>query len=413
MTAGVAVPEELGLFHWLLARLDALSAWIDRRATWILRPYVVTPILVGIAILIACPDYRRFRPYADHLWAAEALAWQSSHPLSPIPVAQFAVRAGPNDGGIVEHLRKRSYRITVPLISKLSGLGLRSMVALQQLASCLFLLFVFLLLHRLFRDRVSAFLGSLATAASFFGQWGFNDFVYFDGLAYFLMLLTLWAKRAIFIPFLLLGASFIDERAILAAPLIYLFQGDLTVGSFQEILRPNRSRIGTMVGSLMYMVLRVALGLHYGAMADRSGISMMPFRYNVIVVPLAMLLLYKGLSILVGTSVLVLARLKAHRYALVFALCVVPHILAGVLVYGEGESPKDYPVRLTLIGTNAHLLHLAWPSSHAPGVQAFVKRWLGERLRSPLFATLCALRAWRIDADLAKEKRGVKASDNK
>ena len=152
------------------------------------------------------------------------------------------------------------------------------------------------------------------------------------------MLLSLWTRRAILVPFLLVAAGFIDERVILAAPVIYLFQGDLNIRSFQEILLPNRLRIGTIVGALIYVILRVALALHYGSMGDRSGISLMPLRYNLIVLPLAMLLLFKGLSILVGTSVLVLARLRAHRYALVFALFAVPSILAGVLVYDLSRS---------------------------------------------------------------------------
>jgi hypothetical protein len=332
-----AVRGELGLSSWLAELLDAVSVWIEG-AAWLERPYVVTAILVGIAILIACPDYRHFRPYADRPWAAEALAWQSAHPLSPIPVAEFALRAGPTDGGIVEHLRKRSYRITVPLISKLSGLGLRYMVGLQQITSCLYLLIGFLLLDRIFGDRVAAFLGSLAISASFFGQWGFNDFDYFDGLAYFSMLLCLWIKRALPIPFLMVGAGFIDERAILAAPLIYLFQGSCTSGSFQEILLPNRLRIGTIAGALIYLSLRIVLGLHYGSIGDRSGISTMAATYNSIVLPLAMLLLFKGIIILAGASIAVLAKLKAYRYALVFGLCVVPNILAGVWVYDLSRS---------------------------------------------------------------------------
>jgi len=79
--------------------------------------------------------------------------------------------------------------------------------------------------------------------------------------------------------------------------------------------------------------------LHIGAMGDRSGIiTSLPLRYNAIVLPLALLLLTKGLSVLIGASALVLANRKASRYALLLVSSVIPCVLAGVMVYDLSRS---------------------------------------------------------------------------
>jgi hypothetical protein len=186
----------------------------------------------------------------------------------------------------------------------------------------------------------------VALAASFVGQWGFNDFAYFDGFAYFLLLLIGWTRNPVAIAVMLVAAGFIDERAIIAAPIVYLLQ-DKSAGSSlpKWTLAPNGPRVATIAGVAVFLGLRVVLGLHLGAMTDTSGIAghnglvnLNLLRNNAIVLPLALLLLFKGLTILIGTSAVVLAMRKASVYAALVILAVLPCILAAVAVYDLSRS---------------------------------------------------------------------------
>src|SRR5262249_7620457 len=140
-----------------------------------------------------CPDYRRFEPFPFAPWAAAALKWKFDHPLEIIPVQQFDAEARPHETGVVEHLLKRSYRIAVPLAANFVGVGPIGALLAQQVGGVLFLALAVATGRLLTRDYVSGLLVGLLFATSFVGQWGFNDFIYFDGIAYLCIATCIWS----------------------------------------------------------------------------------------------------------------------------------------------------------------------------------------------------------------------------
>ncbi|HVV72866.1 MAG TPA: hypothetical protein VHI52_15435, partial [Verrucomicrobiae bacterium] len=141
-------------------------------------------VLAAISLLTACPDYRHFEPYSGSPWAAEAVRWKFDHPWSPIPAAELAHRAGSLDGGIIEQLEKRSYRLSIPGVARLFGLNLTTTLMSQQVAGVMFLAVFLLLAREACVDAVSALLAGVMAATSFVGQWCFNDFTNFDCFSY-------------------------------------------------------------------------------------------------------------------------------------------------------------------------------------------------------------------------------------
>ena len=329
-----------GLVPWCVGQLDLIIGWLEKRTGWLARPHRVALVLAAIALTVAFPPYEHFGPFAPNSpWIQQALTWQIVHPFSAIPVAQFSVDKKPGEAGIEQHLYKRTYRITIPVICHYTGLTLKSFDALQQVTSCFFLLFAFQIFLAIFKDRLSAFLAAAAVAASFIGQWSFYNFDCFDGLAYFLLMLILRARRPWAIPLLAVAAGFIDERTILAMPIIYLFQEDAADSPPEQwTLSPNPLRIATAVGVALYLVLRWALGRHIGTMADYQGMCLWMLKHNGMLLPVAFLLLFKGYSLLVGTSALVVARRRDFRNALLLIASITPCVVAGIFVYDLTRS---------------------------------------------------------------------------
>jgi hypothetical protein len=321
--------------------LDAVIGWLEKRTDWVDRQFILAPVLAAIAITIACPTYKRFGPFAEHSpWAAQALNWQTQHLLEPIPVERFAVGALPGGEGVMQYLRKRSYRVTVPILSHYTGLSLKGFVGLEQFTSCLFLLFAYQIFLKIFKDRLTAFLAAVATAGSFVGQWGFYGFDTFDGLAYFVMMLILRAKRPWAIPLLVVAAGFIDDRAIIAMPMLYLFQeNSANLSSGQWTLSPNPLRIAILVGIICFGVLRIALGIHMGRMFDFSGTLTQWFLvHNLLIFEISLLALFKGISLLIGTSVLVIAKKRAFRNAFLLVASATCSVLAALYVADLSRS---------------------------------------------------------------------------
>jgi hypothetical protein len=202
------------IWRQAIAACDSVIGRLDKTGLAHQRPFVIGLTLAAVAIFIAAPDYRRFQPYAGVPWAAAAIEWKFSHPLQPIPVEEFAKDAQPGDSGVIEHLEKRSYRIAVPFISNALHIGITGALIGQQFASYLFLIFAVLVARRVIPDALCGLLVGLLFATSFIGQWGFNDFVYSDGLAYLAIMLMLWAKP----PIIVLLAAFIGPLIDEAPP---------------------------------------------------------------------------------------------------------------------------------------------------------------------------------------------------
>jgi hypothetical protein len=319
----------------MFAVLDSLVAWVAARQRLLGHPALVTALLVAGAVAIACPDYRHFGPFQDKAWAAAALQWKIDHPFSIIPVDRFSADAPPGSSGTIEHLRKRTYRITVPLAAHVLHLGLRGAALVAQIAAVLFLWVVYRLFQRGLKDPVAALFASVAVAASFIGQWGLYDFTYFDGVAYCLVALSLWTRRVWLLPVLLVLAGFSDERAILTVPLVYVFHSQDGVSLTASLARTTPLQRAVVVGTVTFVVLRVAFGWSLGTMADASSSIRLALTYNVLVFPLAILLVLKGASVLVGAGLLQLGRLRAAAGLILAAL---PTVVASAMVYDLSRS---------------------------------------------------------------------------
>lgn len=351
----------LQLGGWLAERADRICSTLERRTASLRNPILLGLGLSVLAIVQACPDYERFGPYRDTPWAAEALAWKFEHPLDAIPVQKFADRAGPDDGGIVEHLHKKSFRVTVPLLAKLTRVGLRGALVAQQVTSFLFLSLIFIMLKRITQDEIAALLGSVAIACSFTAQWGFNDFVYFDGIAYFLMLLVLFSRNAVLIPLLVVAAGFTDERAIVAAPLLYVcLAGTEQRGKGLSLLIPNAAQIVLIGGVCCFLVLRFLMARRMGIAYDISGVGLMTLKYNVLTLPLALGLVSKGSAVLLAAAAVILVAKKELRFLTMAALTVLPCLMAAMLVYDLSRSlAYAYPAVLLSYGVLADATELS------------------------------------------------------
>jgi len=318
--------DALGILDELYARLRVGARWANR--LWLLALVVLLA-----SLMVAFPHIRHYTDWQP-TWQENALSWQIQHPLSPIPVERFA-RPGHDSVGLSDHLRKRTYRITLPLVAHLLGLGLRGAQIVSAVAALGLVVLLVLHLRRFTRDPAILLLLSLAVSCSYLAQWGINDFFFFDGVGYFLLAAAAYVRQPILIALLLLLAGFSDERAVLAAPLIYLLyaHSPLTRLDLSTLFKPNKAQLGIVAGCFLFLVLRVVFGYLVRRPADVAEISLELFHHNLPFVLPAWLIVYKGSILIMAAGFLSLFTFRISRPAVLVSLALIPGLLASAFVW--------------------------------------------------------------------------------
>jgi len=255
--------------------LEGLRAWTEVRH-WRL---VVTAAATALSIFISFPGPR----WGDldmkgRAW--KALGKQIGEPFKP------------RDYPPETHQAKMSFRLTVPLFVRMTGIGIRGAAALHLVSGVALLYLTVSLAFAATGDRVTAALAALATASTYLGASAFWDTRgYFDALAICFLLAAMSCRSAPLVgSFVLLGA-FTDERALVAALFVHLWfvtRGLLREGSSRRVWMPGPSwgilaAIGLLwtrfrlVGACLTGVLvALVLGAHCVWDVTRSGMYVFP-----------------------------------------------------------------------------------------------------------------------------------------
>ncbi len=191
----------------------------------------------------------------------DVVSQQSTHPLTPV------VGLEPDS-----HEAKRVFRLTMPLLAKLSPVGtpqgrMLFLFAVQYAAGVVFFLLCAELFHELVQNRATAAVLTFGTAFIYPGQACFYDFIgVFDGMAIVFLLAAMWSRAPWAVFTCLLGAFWVDERAIIAASYPYLWI-KLRTGAaddFRQLLLPDRASIVVPLAVVVTLGLRLWLTKAHG-----------------------------------------------------------------------------------------------------------------------------------------------------
>jgi len=308
--------------------LDRISA--SGVAGW--HPFVLGILLSIIAIVLAFPHYGKTFSTSVTDRMTQVMEWKFEHPLQPIPIDQFFDKdSEASEGGIVNQLRKRSYRIAVPLVANVLGLSIQGVAALQQVGALLFLTITLLLLRRITQDELVAFVAAIYMATTFPGQWGFNDNSYsFDGIAYLAMLISVWSRSFIIVLVAVVFGGLTDERAIIAAPLVYLCHSIIPAGDkpsekgWLKPFLPGRLHWAVICGVLVFGIIRIYLGIRWGALVDTAGLTLNAFKVRASLFPLMALNLVKGGIYILAAGFLVAIAKREFATVVFTSLALIP-----------------------------------------------------------------------------------------
>lgn len=177
------------------------------------------------------------------------------------------------------HAAKKTFRLTVPLIAKITHMGNWGVFLLQFFAGLAFIFFSIKLTKNITKDDVSSFFAGFGIVFIYAGHAGFSDInTWFDIFAYLFILLSLFSKNPFLIVLFIQLACWTDERGFFAsffACIFWMLQNS-PKDEFEEhpILYPNKINAFAVVFSMLaYLISRYLLGYVTGLKTPTGGIG--------------------------------------------------------------------------------------------------------------------------------------------
>jgi hypothetical protein len=200
-----------------------------------------------ISLITHFPAYNEFNNMLSHSLINQALNIKVQNPLSPIP---------PSLKEMESHNDKIELRLTVPILGRLSGTGMWTVVIWSHLSGFGVFYLLAVLAKRALDDEVGGALFVLGLAPTFFGAWFFNDTAFGDGVSFFFSLLAI-ASGSVLVSFgSFLAAAFCDERAVAAMPLLLVYLVLSHSGDTEKGLR-RRLCVSILLGAGAWWLLRI------------------------------------------------------------------------------------------------------------------------------------------------------------
>lgn len=332
---------------------NALGRWTSH----IFWPYIAIALAVLIVLLSCVPRYD-ILPEIKASHHAKAIEWWLEHPAAIPPVERFYpgidLASKDPEAGYASHFDKLTFRITLPLICQIFPFGLWTPIVASHLAAigCFVLIYNLVLGYR--RDAVAATLATWTFASSFVGQWGFKDSMCGDAIAYFLLLLALVDSGLWLTLLSMYCAAFVDERAILAIPLVLSHHWFARSSHASDACTdgPTRSRRlraiwGACAAAVLYFLTRYLLihfrDLHMGtSMLATTEIISFNFLNSY---PWPFFNVFRGLWLILIMFLLHIWSTHRHgRFLFIALICAAAPVLGAAFAVVDFERSAAYLV---------------------------------------------------------------------
>ncbi|MBE9466236.1 hypothetical protein ACFP1I_25300 [Dyadobacter subterraneus] len=265
------------------------------------------------------------------------------HPLSPSLL-----------GDTKSHGAKIAFRLTAPLIAKLSGTHLigkgKGVIVVYIIQSSLLLPFFFLLIKTIkrFANNLMAFLLVVSFSAIYVTNSFFWDYdFWFDGYAYFFLMLSMYYTNKTGILIASQLACWTDERAVIALYSVYIFhllnENNFVTTRLYEVIKINLKNNSSIVllSGIIYATIRISLSYFLklntplGEGAD-AGFDLIPYQINNRII--GVFLTFEGLWLIFLIALFTLISQRKYFLSILLLSITGIHILVAYSVFDITRS---------------------------------------------------------------------------
>jgi hypothetical protein len=352
---------------WITTVCEHVDRWAERQVAGRFPFASITLWALFVAfVLTTFPNYPRL--LYDQAYDREQCSWSA---IAEKRDDLFKDMLTTHEAG--SHDAKLTFRILVPAVARILGLGKLGIFVLQSLCGVALLWAVGRIAHRATGDLVSALFVTCGVASTWAGTTAFIELRgMFDGEALLLVALSALLET----PWLTAAAVFLcgwtDERGLVATSLVYLYhvnrrhrRGHGGIASFF-----GATPLSVVIGWAGYVASRLAIIRIYGIATDTAGVSPRVALIQFNNLPAGAWTALEGGWLLVLAAVVILARRRRPVFLAMYlgaiailvatSMCVyditrsmaylLPSLFVALDVLGEVESVPDLRV---LCGTSS------------------------------------------------------------
>jgi hypothetical protein len=101
----------------------------------------------------------------------------------------------------------------------------------------------------------------------------------------------------------------------------------------RALLKPKHCQYGVVAGVFLFITLRVIFGMYIGQQFDRAEVGFASVGKNMMLFPLAWLLVFKGATIVMAIGLLCLWNFRSNLSVVLILIALLPGIAASLLVW--------------------------------------------------------------------------------
>lgn len=247
------------------------------------------------------------------------------------------------------HGSKITFRMLVPLLAKVTGVASmnqgRGIVLLYIFQSLLLLPFIWALwsIAKRHSNALLAGIFTFSCAGVYFVKAFFWDYdFWFDGYAFFFMMMGLWTRSKMGVGIFLSLACWTDERAVIALPGIFLFhllqEHDFDLGKVSWGINSKQWQAGSS-GVLLagggYALVRLAIGAYFNLSTPtgpEAGVDWGMIPYQLQHRSVGILLAFEGLWLLWPLTFYYAKRIALEKGSMLIWVSIITALILQILV---------------------------------------------------------------------------------
>jgi len=229
------------------------------------------------------------------------------------------------DYGVGSHPANANFRLTVPLIAKLLGLGMFGILIFQSVCGVLLLWVVARIVLKITSDLVVSLFVTCGVAATWAGTTSFTELQgIFDGEALLLLSCAVLFEGPWLTGLFVFLSAWTDERALVASSFVYLYHvyRHQRRGSDWRASYCGAAPIAVVVAWVAYFVLRFAMSRYYHMPPGAGSASLIYVLKNAHNIPMGSWTALEGGWLLVFAAMVILTQQRRIIFLILYVSAI-------------------------------------------------------------------------------------------
>ena len=311
--------------------LSHVFSWIEKKAGHSFYPYILTVTLVLLSLFFATPRYLYLDSMPEIKEGWEIVTLKSKDLTNSLTHLKAD-----------SHSAKTVFRLTVPVFVKLFSANQVVTYFIQFILGFVLLFNIYKISNKIFENVISATLVTSGIVFLYFGRACFVDFTWYDGWAFFALIMALSVRNVWVMSFFCLMAAWTDERALIVLPIIMLFKqiennksGDF---SLKNLYKLNKSTLFVLSSIIVYFVIRGTLMLFYNMHTPNASADLATLKMNLPVIGIGLWTFFEGFWLVILVALAYMIYSKSYMLALFITLQIIISSLVSFSVFDITRS---------------------------------------------------------------------------